>query len=469
MKFFASFCFFLTCVWNIHAQITPSIRLDSAKMYIGDQQTLHLSIQYDESVEIDKIDWAVLDSAKIEVINKGNVDNHRLGVYNQDIIFTAWDTGQYKLPFIPIHYTRNGESFIAATTYTYLTVTNPPESAVGLNPIKTIIEEPRNWEDFVWLFLVIALAIVTAIGYYLYQKQKKTPSAPIVSVAQLSSDERALRNLEQLGQAQLWQKGNPKQYYIELSHILREYVAQRYQVPALELTTDELETTLQQNNKTNQQVNILIQVLRNADLVKFAKADLDATTHDYSFECAMVFVQKTKNIFIPAPSSKVAASETVVSQTTPAYSNSNTTTAKKRKIAPFHLRFVAFLLDMVVIGFVSLLFFQKINLGGRTIGEDYFDWSDYTMVYIVVLFFYHAIMEYHWGATVGKRLVHIEVTNLDGNPITVLQAVLRSLIRLVVICLGGIFTLFLFRNNRRQGVYDWAVGTLVLETRRDRS
>jgi uncharacterized RDD family membrane protein YckC len=456
LKFFYSFLLVLSCIWSVQAQITPSIRLDSAKMYIGDQQTLHLSIQFDESVEIDKIDWSVLDSTKIEVINKGNVDNHRIGVYNQDVLFTVWDTGQYKLPFIPIHYTRNGEQFIAATTYTYLTVTNPPESTVGLNPIKTIIDEPRNWEDFIWLFLVIALALVAALAYFLYQKQKKTPSAPILALVQLTPHERALRNLEQLRQAELWQKGNAKQYYIELSHILREYVAQRYQMPALELTTDELQTRLQQNNQTDNQVQTLIQVLRNADLVKFAKADLDTTTHEYSFENALVFVQKTKNIFIPSPATNTIVSESDVPQ-------QQTIVSKKRKIAPFYLRLVAFLLDMVVIGFISILFFQKINLGGRTIGEDYFDASDYTLVYLVVLFLYHAIMEYHWGATVGKRLVHIEVTDLDGNPITMLQAVLRSLIRLVVICLGGIFTLFLLRNNRRQGLYDWAVGTLVLE------
>ncbi|MEY4904211.1 MAG: hypothetical protein RLZZ292_2026 [Bacteroidota bacterium] len=456
LKFFYSLLFVLSCIWSVQAQITPSIRLDSAKMYIGDQQTLHLSIQFDESVEIDKIDWSVLDSTKIEVINKGNVDNHRVGVYNQDMLFTVWDTGQYKLPFIPIHYTRNGEQFIAATTYTYLTVTNPPESAVGLNPIKTIIDEPRNWEDFIWLFLLLALAIVAGIAYFLYQKQKKTPSAPILAIAQLTPHERALRNLEQLRQAELWQKGNPKQYYIELSHILREYVAQRYQMPALELTTDELQARLQQNNQTDNQVQTLIQVLRNADLVKFAKADLDATTHEYSFENALVFVQKTKNVFIPSPATNTVVSESGVSK-------QETKPSKKRKIAPFYLRFVAFLLDMVVIGFISILFFQKINLGGRTIGEDYFDASDYTVVYLVVLFLYHAIMEYHWGATVGKRLAHIEVTDLDGNSITMLQAVLRSLIRLVVICLGGILTLFLLRNNRRQGLYDWAVGTLVLE------
>ncbi len=464
MKVVSFLCLFFACIWSSQAQITPSIRLDSAKMYIGDQQRLHLSIQFDESVEIDKVDWSVLDSTKIEVINKENVDNHRLGVYNQDVLFTVWDTGQYKLPFIPIHYTRNGEQFIAATSYTYLTVANPVESTVGLNPIKTIIEEPRSWEDFIWLILLIALVVVAIIAYVLYPKKQKTPVSPIASMVQLSSDERALRNLEQLRKAELWQKGEAKQYYIELSHILRTYVAQRYSIPAIELTTDELQNALQQNNHTSHQTNTLIGVLRNADLVKFAKADLDTSTHEYSFESAVAFVQKTKNIFVPVTtSSTAAASETVVLDHTANSATSNNTQVK-RKIAPFYLRFVAFWLDIVVVGVISLLFFQKINISGRTIGEDYFDFSDYCVVFLVVLFFYHALMEYHWGATVGKRLVHIEVTNLDANSITLSQALLRSFIRVLVICLGGIFILFLFRNQRRQGLYDWAVGTLVLET-----
>jgi hypothetical protein len=259
-------------------------------MYIGDQQKLHLSIQYDESVEIDKIDWSVLDSTKIEVINKEDVDNHRIGVYNQDIIFTVWDTGQYKLPFIPIHYTRNGEQFIAATPYTYLTVTNPPPSEIGLNPIKSVIDEPRNWEDFILLILFFALAVVAGIAYFIYKKKKKSLQPVTSTFVQLPPDERALRNLAQLRQAQLWQQGKTKQYYTELSHILREYVQQRYQVQALEFTTEELETILSTYNATNTQIPTLIRVLKNADLVKFAKAELDVTYHEYSFESAVRFV-----------------------------------------------------------------------------------------------------------------------------------------------------------------------------------
>ena len=48
------------------------------------------------------------------------------------------------------------------------------------------------------------------------------------------------KQLEKLKQAQLWQNGKIKAYYSDLSDILRLYIENRYNSPALEMTTDEI-------------------------------------------------------------------------------------------------------------------------------------------------------------------------------------------------------------------------------------
>jgi hypothetical protein len=50
----------------------------------------------------------------------------------------------------------------------------------------------------------------------------------------------ALKELDKLNQKKLWQSGEVKSYYSELTDIARTYIELRYKIPAMEKTTDEL-------------------------------------------------------------------------------------------------------------------------------------------------------------------------------------------------------------------------------------
>jgi hypothetical protein len=81
-----------------------------------------------------------------------------------------------------------------------------------------------------------------------------------------------------------------------LTHILRDYLEKRYQIPALESTSDELIAALR---KTDMPLAIqfkLKQLLQMADLVKFAKVVPELNVHDGAYETAMELIMETEPI-----------------------------------------------------------------------------------------------------------------------------------------------------------------------------
>lgn len=106
----------------------------------------------------------------------------------------------------------------------------------------------------------------------------------------------ALAALETLHGEKLWQSGEYKLYYSELSDILRTYLAGRFEVGAMEMTTDEIAASLREIEIEQKQKMNLLAVLRDADLVKFAKATPEAEENEGAFDKALNFVESTKPV-----------------------------------------------------------------------------------------------------------------------------------------------------------------------------
>ena len=106
----------------------------------------------------------------------------------------------------------------------------------------------------------------------------------------------ALAALDALHGEKLWQSGEYKLYYSTLSDILRTYLAGRFEVGAMEMTTDEIAASLREVDIEQKQKMNLLGVLRDADLVKFAKATPEAEENEGVFDKALNFVENTKPV-----------------------------------------------------------------------------------------------------------------------------------------------------------------------------
>ena len=106
----------------------------------------------------------------------------------------------------------------------------------------------------------------------------------------------AIEALERLRNEKLWQNDKHKLYYSGLSDILRTYLAGRFEVGAMEMTTDEIAEALRKVDIEQKSKMDLLSVLRDADLVKFAKATPEAQENEAAFDKALNFVEQTKPV-----------------------------------------------------------------------------------------------------------------------------------------------------------------------------
>jgi len=95
-------------------------------------------------------------------------------------------------------------------------------------------------------------------------------------------------------------KGRYKQYYIELSEIIKHYIQGRFEIIAVEATTYEIKRDLKHPELPRDKAEMIISLLTRSDLIKFAKQmpKPEAPVEDYNI--ARLFVTSTKPVVIIA-------------------------------------------------------------------------------------------------------------------------------------------------------------------------
>lgn len=125
---------------------------------------------------------------------------------------------------------------------------------------------PTARELAVWA-LCFAGVVLALWGLGLCYKKVQS----IVRIKRLSPTERALRELRELLAKGLTEKGLFKDYYIELTHVVRRYIERRYKIRAPKLTTEEFLQTAKSDEGFNKaSIQYLENFLYSADMVKFA-------------------------------------------------------------------------------------------------------------------------------------------------------------------------------------------------------
>lgn len=160
-------------------------------------------------------------------------------------------------------------------------------------PMKTplVVEE---FSGYLRWGVVIVLALVSALYLIISRSRKAKGKVEEESRPKEAPHIVAIRLLEQLSTQKLWQNGRHKQYYTRLTEILRDYLEGRYGVAALEMTTDDIVAALRSLELTKKQKSELAELLREADLVKFAKHTPDAETNEAAYYKVYYFVEETK-------------------------------------------------------------------------------------------------------------------------------------------------------------------------------
>jgi len=141
-------------------------------------------------------------------------------------------------------------------------------------------------------------------------------------------------------------------------------------------------------------------------------------------------------------------------------------------VAGIGSRFLAALLDTTLIVVIQLVVLLPILfvIGIETITENFTSWLVALLSLISFIFFwgYYIFFELIWnGQSPGKRLIGLRVVRRDGTPITLSEAFIRNLVRIVDLMPSGygvgLVVMFIDAQSRRLG--DLAAGTLVVHDR----
>jgi hypothetical protein len=145
------------------------------------------------------------------------------------------------------------------------------------------------------LYSLFGLAVLASLIYMFTRLRRKTKEEKI-ELPKEPAHVIAIRALEELHNRKLWQNHKYKEYYTILSDILREYLFRRYGVAAMEMTTDEIVVALRELVLTDKQRGDVAELLRESDLVKFAKHIPEEDSPEASYYKVYYFVEESKEV-----------------------------------------------------------------------------------------------------------------------------------------------------------------------------
>jgi len=271
-------------------------KVDSLKMEIGDQQNLTLT--YITSLGGSSPDFHLehLDTCsffeRVSQTEWIKTQSSTSTTIEKKIKFSIFDEGVYKIP--TMYAVQGGDSI--GTYEIPIEITGVEPDSTGLLPIKGIIKEKNNWQDYFWWYVGIALASLGFLWYRYIQKRRNRKLEEIVVPVEIikSAHQIALEKLGALKESRLWEKGEIKEYHSQLTYIIREYLENRYHIPALESTSLEIIRDLKKNITESEMIKSVDDILNIADWVKFAKGIPEENANALALDRAIEIVLFTK-------------------------------------------------------------------------------------------------------------------------------------------------------------------------------
>lgn len=285
--------------------LVVSAAIDSTTLFIGDQTDLHLraTCEAGEQVQMPVLAEQLVDG--IEIVDRTIVDTTTLQdgrvQYNQYLTLTSFQDSLFYIE--PLAFVSGDDTVWSESLM--LNVVQPFEmdsTDMAITDIKGIYNAPIWWWGILrWVLLALAIAGIGIGGYYLITylrsrfgdaSETDVPTEPL-----RPAEEVALEKLDAIREQKIWQSGQVKEYHTQLTDVVREYIARRFEVSSTEQTSDEtLRAMRGLLSDQKEQYEDLRKMLTLADLVKFAKWTTTPDENELSLRSAYAFVKETTPI-----------------------------------------------------------------------------------------------------------------------------------------------------------------------------
>jgi hypothetical protein len=298
MKFYLNIIFLLIAT-SIFSQKVVDTKIDVQKNKIGAQFNLTLTANVDTLSSVtfpkaklfgqmevirDYITDTILKDGRYELVKKYGL--------------AQFDSGKFYVPSLKVII--NKKEFKTDSLLVEVFPVQVDTLKQKMFDIKPIAEAESN-NSWLWKLLLILL-LISGIGAFVYWFLKKKQKKQIEVEVYKTPIEKATTLLNNLEKKELWQKGEIKGYYSELTDIARNFIEEAIEIPAMESTTAELieglrKASLKKKMALSQEtIENLERVLKQADLVKFAKSkplDFEITDDRKKIEKVIITLDKS--------------------------------------------------------------------------------------------------------------------------------------------------------------------------------
>ena len=278
--------------------VLAAAEADSDSVTIGDKVKYTLKVKTAKSTEIEFPSFAE-NLAGFAIKDFGTAERTFFGkkTITNWYLLDTYTSGKYTIPKAVIKYKEkdSDEWQEIETNEVKIEVKSVLKETPGASDILDIkgpVGFPRKVKPYVVSAVILLfIAIIAAIIAALIKKKKIhetiTPPKPAYQMA--------YEALENLKKKDLIKQGKTKEYYIELSLIVRHYLENRFYLRAPEMTTEEFMSIASDSSSLSyEHKSLLREFLSHCDLVKFAKYKPEYTKIDSSFDSAKKLIDQTK-------------------------------------------------------------------------------------------------------------------------------------------------------------------------------
>lgn len=270
--------------------------VDKARITIGDKIVYTLTVNAAKNITVSMPDFAegIGQFAITDYKQEGPLTKGDRVYWRRDYILDVYVTGTYRIPPAQIVYQLDaGDEKYIDTTPLFVTVKSIlAEEDVELKDIKPfMLPDPVISKKLTALIaggVLLLAAMVSALVIWLKRRSRYVAPPPPAHIV-------AFEALQLLREQNLIEQGKIKEYYYEISLILRRYIEGRFGLMAPERTTEEFLDDLRQTTVLNSdQRAILQEFLTHCDMVKYARYAPSETQIAQVYDTAVSFIEQTR-------------------------------------------------------------------------------------------------------------------------------------------------------------------------------
>lgn len=280
-------------------EISVKATLEPNEILIGQQSTYKLELIQPTT---EKVSWPQFSdtlATNVQILEKLKTDTVKISdgriSITTEYLVSSYDSGFYYVPeFLFETATEKVTSNPVGLTVNTVQVN---EQTDDINAEKNIMSAPFSWIELArWSGIGLAAVLIIAIIVLLLMRfvfNKKVTILPETTEVVLPAHVVALQKLEQIKTEKIWQQGQIKQFYTDITDVIREYLSGAYCINAMEMTTDEIVALVKKNKDLDEIRLVLKDMLELSDLVKFAKFVPLENENEKAVLDAFMIVEKT--------------------------------------------------------------------------------------------------------------------------------------------------------------------------------